>query len=47
MLEYGNNTVTDLINALPDNSSVNTFQHATIATVFSVGSVQVAYKRRE
>jgi hypothetical protein len=32
-----NNTVTDLINALPGNSSVNTIQHATIEeAVFSV-----------
>jgi hypothetical protein len=31
--------VTDLINALPDNSSVNTVQHATIDdVVFSLSS---------
>jgi hypothetical protein len=52
------NIVTDLINALPGNSSVNTVQRATmeepiffyavmsptIQKVFSVGSVQSAYK---
>jgi hypothetical protein len=27
---WGNNNVTDLINALPGNNSVNTVQHATI-----------------
>jgi hypothetical protein len=34
------NIVTDLINALPGNSSVNTAQHATTdETVFSMSSV--------
>jgi hypothetical protein len=34
---YIQNTVTDLINALPGNSSVNTGQHATIEeAMFSV-----------
>jgi hypothetical protein len=34
------NIVTDLINALPGNSSVNTVQHATIdEAVFSVSAV--------
>jgi hypothetical protein len=34
---HGSNTVTDLIKALPGNSSVNTVQHATIEeAVFSV-----------
>jgi hypothetical protein len=30
MLMHNKNTVTDLINALPGNGSVNTAQHATI-----------------
>jgi hypothetical protein len=81
MVETGHayDTVTELINALPGNSSVNMVQHATIdgavfcviraqqrwkngvmqpasmkavtsstiETVFSVGSVQSAYKRSE
>jgi hypothetical protein len=34
---YGGSNVTDFINALPGNSSVNTVQHATIEeAVFSV-----------
>jgi hypothetical protein len=38
-LEDTSNIVTDLINALPGNSSVNTVQHATMGeAVFSVWS---------
>jgi hypothetical protein len=36
---YPYDTVTDFINALPDNSSLNTVQHATIdEALFSVSS---------
>jgi hypothetical protein len=36
VLLASNDVVTDLINALPGNSSVNTVQQATIEAVFSV-----------
>jgi hypothetical protein len=40
VLNKGTHIVTDLINTLPDNSSVNTVQHATIEeAVFSVSAV--------
>jgi hypothetical protein len=38
--QYYYNVVTDLINALPGNSSVNTVQHATVGeAVFFVSAV--------
>jgi hypothetical protein len=38
-----NNNVTDLINALPGNSSVNTVQHATTEeAVFSVDPIDAS-----
>jgi hypothetical protein len=40
--QWRNNIVTDSINALPGNSSVNTVQHATVEeAVFSVDPTDV------